>query len=235
MKPNAHVELPSGAAFALPQEVSSDVLLADWISSTISVMILSNRFADRERSEYCVPSFSAASLALNKEITSFFAQRFLVVRGDTTQCCVLNTQPSAAASTTGTFAAAGKSRIATCSAKSFSETAPSRMSPASQISGNFGDLKIHRIMCLSPPPDPMAEVGLFCHRTLVYNSGAFAVYGTPPMKKLYIGLDTHKEKIVIGLAFAGNKAPEIYGRLSADLDRFVVALRSLPKCIKMTA
>ena len=38
------------------------------------------------------------------------------------------------------------------------------------------------------------------------------------MKKLYIGLDTHKEKIVIGLAFAGNKAPEIYGRVSADLD-----------------
>ena len=38
------------------------------------------------------------------------------------------------------------------------------------------------------------------------------------MKKLYIGLDTHKEKIVIGLAFAGNAAPKVYGRVSADLD-----------------
>ena len=36
------------------------------------------------------------------------------------------------------------------------------------------------------------------------------------MKKLYKGLDTHKEKIVIGLVFAGNKASEIYGRVSKD-------------------
>ena len=80
----------------------------------------------------------------------------------------------------------------------------------------LNDLSFRHIHVFSS--DPMAEVGLFCHRTLVYNSGASAVYVAPPMKKLYIGLDTHKEKIVIGLAFAGNKAPEIYGRVSADLD-----------------
>ena len=34
------------------------------------------------------------------------------------------------------------------------------------------------------------------------------------MKKLYVGLNTHKGKIVIGLAFAGNKAP-IYTYTSA--------------------
>ncbi len=49
------------------------------------------------------------------------------------------------------------------------------------------------------------------------------------MKKLYIGLDTHKENIVIGLAFAGNKEPEVYGKVSADLGRFVINLRKLLK------
>ena len=49
------------------------------------------------------------------------------------------------------------------------------------------------------------------------------------MKKLYIGLDTHKENIVIGIAFAGNKASEVYGKVSADLDRFIAALRKLLK------
>ena len=49
------------------------------------------------------------------------------------------------------------------------------------------------------------------------------------MKKLYIGLDTHKENIVIGLAFAGNAALEVYGKTSADLRRFITALRKLLK------
>ncbi len=49
------------------------------------------------------------------------------------------------------------------------------------------------------------------------------------MKKLYIGLDTHKENIVIGLAFAGSKEPEVYGKVSADLGRFVINLRKLLK------
>lgn len=49
------------------------------------------------------------------------------------------------------------------------------------------------------------------------------------MKKLYIGLDTHKENIVIGIAFAGSKAPEVYGKVSADLGRFIAALRKLLK------
>ena len=50
-----------------------------------------------------------------------------------------------------------------------------------------------------------------------------------PMTKLYISIDTHKEKNVIGFAFAGNAEPEIYGKVSADLGRFIVALRKLLK------
>jgi len=49
------------------------------------------------------------------------------------------------------------------------------------------------------------------------------------MKKLYIGLDTHKENIVIAVARAGRDAPEIYGKVSADLERFTTALRKLLK------
>ncbi len=49
------------------------------------------------------------------------------------------------------------------------------------------------------------------------------------MKKVYIGLDVHKENIVIANAFAGNAVPEIYGKVSADLDRFLSALRKLLK------
>ena len=49
------------------------------------------------------------------------------------------------------------------------------------------------------------------------------------MKKLYIGIDTHKENNVIGLAFAGNAAPEVYGKVSADVGRFVIVLRKLLK------
>lgn len=50
-----------------------------------------------------------------------------------------------------------------------------------------------------------------------------------PMTKLYIGLDTHKENIVIGIAFAGTAEPETYGKVSADLGRFIIALRKLLK------
>ena len=49
------------------------------------------------------------------------------------------------------------------------------------------------------------------------------------MTKLYIALDTHKENIVIGIAFEGRAAPEVYGKVSADLGRFIVALRKLLK------
>ena len=49
------------------------------------------------------------------------------------------------------------------------------------------------------------------------------------MIKLYIALDTHKENIVIGTAFAGRAAPEVYGKVTADLGRFIVALRKLLK------
>ncbi len=49
------------------------------------------------------------------------------------------------------------------------------------------------------------------------------------MTKLYIGLDTHKENIVIGIAFEGKAEPEIYGKVSADLGRFIIALRKLLK------
>jgi transposase len=49
------------------------------------------------------------------------------------------------------------------------------------------------------------------------------------MKKLYIGLDTHKENIVIGIAFAGNAAPEVYGKVSADIKLTTTALYRLLK------
>jgi len=49
------------------------------------------------------------------------------------------------------------------------------------------------------------------------------------MTKLYIGLDTHKENIVIGLAFEGKAEPEVYGKVPADLNRFITALRKLLK------
>ena len=49
------------------------------------------------------------------------------------------------------------------------------------------------------------------------------------MKKVYIGTDTHKESNSLGLAFAGTEAPKYHGKVSADLDRFLVAVRDLQK------
>jgi len=49
------------------------------------------------------------------------------------------------------------------------------------------------------------------------------------MKKLYIGIDAHKDSNVIALAFAGREAPTIHGKVSADLDRFLAVLRKIKK------
>jgi len=49
------------------------------------------------------------------------------------------------------------------------------------------------------------------------------------MKKIYIGIDAHKESNSIALAFSGREAPTFYGKCSADLDRFLAALRKIQK------
>lgn len=49
------------------------------------------------------------------------------------------------------------------------------------------------------------------------------------MKKLYIGIDAHKDSNVVALAFSGQEAPALYGKVSADLDRFLAALRKIKK------
>lgn len=49
------------------------------------------------------------------------------------------------------------------------------------------------------------------------------------MKKLYCGTDAHKDSNVIGLAFAGPDKPILYGKVSADLNRFLTALRKIQK------
>jgi hypothetical protein len=45
------------------------------------------------------------------------------------------------------------------------------------------------------------------------------------MKKVYIGLDAHKEAIQIAPGFAGRSDPESYGKASSDLDGFLKILR----------
>jgi transposase len=47
------------------------------------------------------------------------------------------------------------------------------------------------------------------------------------MTKVYAGLDTHKDSIVIGLAFAGRGEPELYGKAPADLNGFLKVLRRI--------
>jgi transposase len=47
------------------------------------------------------------------------------------------------------------------------------------------------------------------------------------MKKLYIGIDAHKESNVVALAFAGRKDPELYGKAPADIPGFVKVLRKI--------
>ncbi|WP_372845104.1 hypothetical protein [Pontiella sp.] len=50
------------------------------------------------------------------------------------------------------------------------------------------------------------------------------------MKKLYIGIDAHKATKLLAYAFDGWKAPENIGRISADLNRTVDAIRKfMPK------
>ena len=49
------------------------------------------------------------------------------------------------------------------------------------------------------------------------------------MAKVYIGIDAHKESNVVALAFSGQGEPELYGKVSADLDRFLTALRKIKK------
>ena len=49
------------------------------------------------------------------------------------------------------------------------------------------------------------------------------------MTKVYIGIDAYKDSNVVALAFAGKTEPEIYGKVSADLDRFLTALRKIKK------
>ena len=47
------------------------------------------------------------------------------------------------------------------------------------------------------------------------------------MKKVYVGLDAHKDNILIALAFAGRGDPELYGKAGADLNSFVKVLRRI--------
>lgn len=49
------------------------------------------------------------------------------------------------------------------------------------------------------------------------------------MRKLYIGIDAHKNLNVVGLAFKGEEKPVLYGKVSADLNRFLDALRKIKK------
>ena len=49
------------------------------------------------------------------------------------------------------------------------------------------------------------------------------------MKKVYIGIDAHKESNVLALAFAGTAVPELYGKASADLKAFEAVLRRIMK------
>jgi transposase len=47
------------------------------------------------------------------------------------------------------------------------------------------------------------------------------------MKKLYIGIDAHKESNLVALAFAGRAEPELHGKVTTDIPRFVKALRKI--------
>lgn len=49
------------------------------------------------------------------------------------------------------------------------------------------------------------------------------------MKKLSIGIDAHKATNVIGLAFDDMTEPQLYGKVSADLNRTVDAIRKILK------
>jgi len=49
------------------------------------------------------------------------------------------------------------------------------------------------------------------------------------MKKVYIGIDAHKDSNVLGYAFEGRDKPELAGRVSADLNRTVDTIRKFMK------
>jgi len=49
------------------------------------------------------------------------------------------------------------------------------------------------------------------------------------MTKVYIGIDAHKESNSIALAFAGKEDPSFYGKISADLNRMIEAIRRIQK------
>lgn len=49
------------------------------------------------------------------------------------------------------------------------------------------------------------------------------------MKRAYIGIDAHKESNTLACAFAGNEPPQLYGKVSSDLNRFLDALRRIQK------
>jgi transposase len=47
------------------------------------------------------------------------------------------------------------------------------------------------------------------------------------MKKLYIGIDAHKESNLVALALAGRAEPELYGKVTTDIPRFIKVLRKI--------
>ena len=49
------------------------------------------------------------------------------------------------------------------------------------------------------------------------------------MKKVYIGIDAHKETNLMASAFTGRNKPEAIGKYSADLDQFLTGLRKFQK------
>ena len=49
------------------------------------------------------------------------------------------------------------------------------------------------------------------------------------MKKVYIGIDAHKDSNTIALAFAGTSPVQLHGRVSSDLDRFLTKVRALKR------
>ena len=47
------------------------------------------------------------------------------------------------------------------------------------------------------------------------------------MKKVYIGIDAHKESNLVALAFDGRGDPEIYGKAPSDIPGFIKVLRRI--------
>ena len=49
------------------------------------------------------------------------------------------------------------------------------------------------------------------------------------MKEVYMGIDAHKDSNALGFAIDGRDKPELIGKVSADLNRTVDALRKFQK------